>query len=170
MKILVFGGTLFLGRHVVEAALARGHEVTLFNRGVTNPDLFPDVEKIKGDRGDDLSALRGRCWDAVVDPSGYSPTIVRASVEFLADAVDHYSLVSSIDVYVDASNEPIDENWKIAALADENAKRMSNDGSFIDDKGIWSRVSTDDAGTSRKALCEWIIPVVCNYRALNHLM
>lgn len=166
MKILVFGGTLFLGRHVVEAALARGHEVTLFNRGVTNPDLFPDVEKIKGDRGDDLSALRGRRWDAVVDPSGYSPTIVRSSVEFLADAVDHYSLVSSIDVYVDAGNEPIDENWKIAALADENAKRMSNDGSFIDEKGIWSRVSTDDAGTSRKALCEWIVQDVMSGRAM----
>ena len=167
MKILVFGGTLFLGRHVVEAALARGHEVTLFNRGVTNPDLFPEVEKLKGDRDGDLTALQGRRWDAVVDPSGYSPRIVRASVELLADAVDHYSFVSSVDIYVDAGDEPIDENWKVAAFPDENAKKMGNPGSKMSlDKGIWERVSTDEAGTSRKALCEHIVQEVMPGRAL----
>jgi 2'-hydroxyisoflavone reductase len=76
LKLLVLGGTLFLGRHVVEAALEQGHEITLFNRGQTNPDLFPTVEHLRGDRGGDLSPLAGREWDAVVDPSmaGISPT------------------------------------------------------------------------------------------------
>ena len=72
MRLLVLGGTLFLGRHVVEAALARGHDVTLFNRGRTNPALFPEAEHLRGDRDGDLTALAGRDWDAVVDPSGYT--------------------------------------------------------------------------------------------------
>ncbi len=76
MRILVLGGTQFLGRHVVDAALARGHDVTLFNRGQTRPELFPDVEKLRGDRDGDLSALDGRAFDAVVDTSGYVPRIV----------------------------------------------------------------------------------------------
>ena len=79
MKLLVLGGTVFLGRHLVEAALARGHQVTLFTRGRHNPDLFPDVEKLRGDRDGHLDALRGRRWDAVVDTSGYVPRVVQAS-------------------------------------------------------------------------------------------
>ena len=78
MRILVLGGTQFLGRHTVEAALARGHEVTMFNRGRTRPELFPDVEKLRGDRDGDLDAVRGCDFDAVVDTSGYVPRIVRA--------------------------------------------------------------------------------------------
>ena len=66
MQILVLGGTQFLGRHVVDVALARGHDVTLFNRGQTKPDLFPDVERLRGDRDGDLAALEGRNFDAVV--------------------------------------------------------------------------------------------------------
>ena len=127
MKILVFGGTLFLGLHVVEAALERGHEVTLFNRGVTYPELFPDVEKLKGDRDGDLTALRGRRWDAVVDPSGYIARIVRASVELLADAVDHYSFVSTNGVYVDAGDEPVHEDWKVATLPDESVEEWTSE-------------------------------------------
>src|SRR5215210_3458730 len=73
VKLLVLGGTKFLGRATVEAALARDHEVTLFNRGETNAELFPEAEKLRGDRTQDLSALDGRAWDAVVDPSGYVP-------------------------------------------------------------------------------------------------
>jgi 2'-hydroxyisoflavone reductase len=98
VKLLVLGGTLFLGRHVVEAALERGHEVTLFNRGHTNPDLFPQAEHLRGDRDGDLSALAGREWEAVVDPSGYLPRVVRASVELLRGAVAHYAFVSSVSV------------------------------------------------------------------------
>jgi 2'-hydroxyisoflavone reductase len=99
VKLLVLGGTLFLGRHLVACALERGHEVTLFNRGQTNPKLFPDAENLRGDRESDLSALEGRRWDAVVDVAGRKPSVVRRSAELLSDAVDHYTFVSSISVY-----------------------------------------------------------------------
>jgi 2'-hydroxyisoflavone reductase len=99
MRLLVLGGTKFLGRAVVEAALERGHEVTLFNRGRTNAGLYPEVERLRGDRDGDLSALEGRSWDAVVDTSGYVPRVVRASVELLQARAEHYTFVSSISVY-----------------------------------------------------------------------
>src|SRR5215210_4488001 len=108
VKLLVLGGTKFVGRAAVEAALARGHEVTLFNRGETNPELFPEAEKLRGDRGHDLSALGGRTWDSVIDPSGYVPHVVRSSAEALADSVGHYLFISSISVYDDFI-EPNDE-------------------------------------------------------------
>ena len=117
MKLLVLGGTKFLGRAVVESALARGHEVTLFNRGETNPDLFPEAEHLLGDRGDDLSALESRSWDAVVDPSGYVPGVVRASAELLRAGVGLYLFVSSISVYEDYS-EPRVEDDPLAPLGD----------------------------------------------------
>jgi 2'-hydroxyisoflavone reductase len=98
MRILVLGGTQFLGRHTVDAALARGHDVTLFNRGQTRPELFPHVEKLRGDRDGDLSALAGRGFDAVVDTSGYVPRIVARTIDALGD-VGHYTFVSSISVY-----------------------------------------------------------------------
>src|SRR6476469_3332420 len=107
MRILVLGGTQFLGRHVVDAALERGHDVTLFNRGQTNPELFPDVEKLHGDRDGDLDALRGRGWDAVVDVAGFLPRVVRQTVE-LVDA-PYYLYVSTISVYSDLS-KPVDED------------------------------------------------------------
>ena len=103
MELLILGGTRFLGRHLVEAALGRGHRVTLFNRGLSGPGLFPEVERLVGDRHGDLSALRGRRWDAAIDTCGYVPRNVRASTSLLADAVDHYAFVSSISVY----SEPI---------------------------------------------------------------
>lgn len=118
MKLLILGGTKFLGRAAVEAALARGHEVTLFNRGETNPELFPDTEKLRGDRGHDLSALKGRTWDAVIDPSGYVPHVVRASAEALAGSTDHYLFISSISVYADFSG-PSDEDSPLEELADD---------------------------------------------------
>jgi 2'-hydroxyisoflavone reductase len=89
MQLLIIGGTVFLGRSLVEAALARGHTVTLFNRGQHNPELFPGVEKLRGDRASDLTALAGRRWDAAIDTCGYVPRVVRASAELLADAVEH---------------------------------------------------------------------------------
>ncbi len=98
MKILVTGGTVFLGRHIVNAALARGHDVTLFNRGQTNQDLFPALVKLKGDRATgDLEALAGTQWDAVIDTSAYYP---RAVSELLAKVTtEHYTFISSISVY-----------------------------------------------------------------------
>ena len=116
MRILVLGGTKFLGRHVVDAALARGHDVTLFNRGRTHPELYPDVEKLRGDRAGDVSALKARAWDAVVDTSGYLPRDVRASAEALGDS-RFYCFVSSVSVYADFSR-PIDEESPVAQLGD----------------------------------------------------
>jgi 2'-hydroxyisoflavone reductase len=113
VKLLVLGGTKFLGRATVEAALARRHEVTLFNRGETNPELFPEAEKIRGDRTDDLSALRGRSWDSVLDPSAYVPEMTRASVEALADTAGHYVFISSVSVYADLAG-PVDEDSPLA--------------------------------------------------------
>ena len=96
MRLLVLGGTVFVGRHVVEAALARGHEVTLFNRGRQNAHLFPALEKLRGDRDGDLSALAGRRFDAVIDPSGFTPAQMRAMAAALGDRVEHYTFISSI--------------------------------------------------------------------------
>src|SRR4051812_42060682 len=98
MELLVLGGTKFLGRAVVDAALADGHDVTLFNRGQTNPGLFPDAEHLVGDRDGGLTPLAGRVFDAVIDPSGYVPRLVRDSAELLRDS-GHYVFVSSISVY-----------------------------------------------------------------------
>ena len=103
MKVLVLGGTHFLGRHVVEAAIALGHTPTLFNRGLSNPDIFPEIEKLHGDRSKDLSALRGRSWDAVIDTAGRIPQDVGASAELLTESTALYAFVSSISVYRDLS-------------------------------------------------------------------
>ncbi len=107
MRLLVLGGTAFLGRELVVAALAAGHEPTLFTRGQTNPGLFPavdfpQVEHLLGDRDSDLSPLRGREFDAVLDTSGYLPGVVRASAELLAGHAGRYLFVSTISVYEDA--------------------------------------------------------------------
>ncbi|MGO8947642.1 MAG: SDR family oxidoreductase [Ktedonobacterales bacterium] len=117
MRVLVLGGSIFLGRHVVEAALSRNHEVTLFNRGRDNPDLYPETEKLRGDRNENLSALSARSWDVVIDTSGQLPRQVRESAQLLADSVEHYTYVSSISAYADFSR-PIDESMPLAVLAD----------------------------------------------------
>ena len=113
MRLLILGGTKFLGRAIAEAALARGHELTLFTRGQTNPELFPEAEHLFGDRASDLSALEGRRWEAVVDTSGYVPHVVRASAELLSPATEHYTFVSSISVYPDFSL-PVHEESPVA--------------------------------------------------------
>jgi 2'-hydroxyisoflavone reductase len=122
MKLLILGGTKFLGRFVVEGALARGHEVTMFNRGQFNPGLFPEAEKLRGDRDGGLDALRGRRWDAVVDPSGFSPRVVRDSARLLADSVGHYTFVSSQSAYKDTSVPGVDENYPVGAISDEKLR------------------------------------------------
>ncbi len=127
MKLLVIGGTVFLGRHIVESALARGHEITLFNRGVHNPKLFPQVEKIVGDRDGDLAALEGRTWDAVIDPSGYVPRIVKISAEKLADKTPHYTFISTISVYSDFSGPEVTEETGLGKLEDATTEEITND-------------------------------------------
>ena len=93
-------GRAYLGRHVVEQALARGDEVTLFNRGRSAPGLFGErVRELHGDRGGDLAALRGGVWDAAIDVSGYVPEEVDASSRLLAERVEHLTFVSTIRAY-----------------------------------------------------------------------
>jgi 2'-hydroxyisoflavone reductase len=127
VKLLILGGTVFLGRHLVEAALARGYEVTLFNRGLHNGELYPEVEKLRGDRDGGLDALRGRRWDAAVDTSGYVPRIVRASADLLSLAVDRYAFVSSISVYRDIRTPGMDEGAPVGTLDDEATEAVGGE-------------------------------------------
>jgi 2'-hydroxyisoflavone reductase len=127
MRLLILGGTVFLGRHLVEAALAHGHELTLFNRGQRNPELFPEVEKLRGDRDGGLDVLKGRSWDAVVDTCGYLPRIVRSSAELLADAVQHYTFISSISVYKDFSRPAQGEEAPVGTLEDETVEQVTGE-------------------------------------------
>ncbi|MBA2619276.1 MAG: SDR family oxidoreductase [Rubrobacter sp.] len=127
MDLLVLGGTRFLGRHLVAAALERGHRVTLFNRGESNPGLFPPVEELRGERGGDLSALRGRSWDAAIDTSGYLPREVRASAELLVDSVGHYTFVSSISVYESFVRTGMDEDAPVLAPPDPEPEELDWD-------------------------------------------
>ncbi|MGB6615526.1 MAG: epimerase, partial [Trebonia sp.] len=101
MRVLILGGTRFLGRAIADAALGRGDTVTLFNRGVSNPGLYPGVETITGDRTSDLSGLDGQAWDAVIDVAGYDPRVVRLSAEALAGRTGRYVFVSTVSVYAD---------------------------------------------------------------------
>src|SRR5262249_4269142 len=117
MQILVLGGTQFLGRHLVEAALVRGHDVMLFNRGRTRPELFPELEKLPGDRDAALGALAGRSFDAVVDTSGYVPRVVFETIDALGD-VGHYPFVSTMSVYPEDGRAP-DEDTPVAQLEEE---------------------------------------------------
>jgi 2'-hydroxyisoflavone reductase len=123
MRVLVLGGTVFVGRHIVAEALARGHDVTLFNRGRTHPELFECVEALRGDRErGDLAALVGRAWDAVVDTSGYIPRVVRASAELLAGSAAHYTFVSTGSVYADYSRPGTAEDSPVATVDDETTE------------------------------------------------
>jgi 2'-hydroxyisoflavone reductase len=126
MKLLVLGGTKFLGRHAVDAALAAGHDVTLFTRGRTNAELFPEAEHLLGDRDGDLDALAGRAWDGVIDTSGFVPRVVRRSAELLCDATQRYVFVSSISVYDDFSR-PVDESSPVAELDDPSSEDVETD-------------------------------------------
>jgi 2'-hydroxyisoflavone reductase len=128
MKLLILGGTKFLGKHITEAALARGHVVTLFNRGQTNPDLFPEVEKIQGDRETQLDHLAGHGpWDAVIDTSGYVPRIVGASAEALKDKTDLYVFISTISVFSDNATPNQDENAPLVALDDPTVEEVTGE-------------------------------------------
>ncbi len=101
LRILVLGGTGFIGPHMVSEALRRGHTVELFNRGRTNNDLFPDLTTYVGDRDGGLAVLQGQRWDVVIDNSGYVPRHVADSARLLASAASHYIYISSISAYAD---------------------------------------------------------------------
>jgi 2'-hydroxyisoflavone reductase len=148
VKLLLLGGTQFLGPHLVEAALAQEHEVTLFNRGQHNPDLFPQLERLRGDRTGDFSELTTRHWDAVIDTSGYLSKVVRASARALAGSVERYIFISSISVYADFSKEGLDEGAEVAKL------------------GTQTEDMNDETYGARKALCERAVEQELPGRAL----
>lgn len=117
-KVLVLGGTGFIGPHIVRALVARGHTVTLFNRGKTHAELFPELEKLRGDRDGHLEALANRPWDAVVDPSGFVPRLVKMSAELLAPNVGQYVFISTISVYKEMTKLGMDETAAVETIDD----------------------------------------------------
>jgi len=149
MRILIIGGTRFLGRHLVEAALARRHEVTLFNRGKSNPDLFPQLETILGDREKDLDRLKDQKWDTVIDVAGYVPRIVRLSAEVLEPNVSRYTFISSLSVYADFRKIGIDESYPVGKIEGESVEEI-----------------TGETYGPLKALCEKAVQEIFGERAL----
>src|SRR4051794_21892552 len=144
MHILVLGGTRFLGRAIVDAALAAGHEVTLFNRGISGPDLYPELETVVGDRTQDLSGLAGRAFDAVGDVAGYHPDVAGTAARAFADRAARYCFVSTVSVYADQSTP-----------AGETAARLS----------LSEHTGPDDLYGARKAACEDVVTHVYADRA-----
>jgi 2'-hydroxyisoflavone reductase len=152
MHLLILGGTVFLGKHLASAALARGHRVTLFNRGKHNPDLFPEAEKLRGDRTQpsDLDVLKGRKFDAAIDTCGYVPRIVRHSAEILADTVERYCFISSVSVYKDFKTPDQDESAPVDTLEDTAIEEV-----------------TGETYGPLKALCETAVETALPSRTLN---
>ena len=119
MDLLVLGGTVFVGRAIVDAALARGHRVTVFHRGQHGEDAHPDVEHVHGDRRTDLGLLAGRTFDAVVDTCGFDGPTVATAARALSAGVGHYGFVSSVSVYRDWPAVSVDENAAVKESDDE---------------------------------------------------
>jgi len=127
MRLLILGGTVFLGRTLVERARDRGHDVTLFNRGQSAPELFPEVDQLHGDRDGRLDALAGRTFDACIDTCGYIPRIVRQSVQLLSSRVGRYAFVSSLSVYADPSPGGTGEDGALASLDDPSIETVTGE-------------------------------------------
>lgn len=131
MKILILGGTNFIGPHMVDAAHARGHSVTVFNRGQTEKRkgaLKGEVERLTGDRdpdkGEGLKSLNGKSWDAVIDTSGFVPRIAKASAELLAPNIKQYLFISTLSVYADNATPNQDESAPLGTMADPTVETM----------------------------------------------
>ncbi|MCJ7590262.1 MAG: hypothetical protein MUO51_02805 [Woeseiaceae bacterium] len=153
LAILILGGTGFIGPHEINYALSRGHKVSMFNRGKTAPGLFPDVETLIGDRDDQLAALKGRDWDAVIDNSGFYPRHVRLSAELLKGHVGQYMYVSSISAYADTLTLEDDEFTSPYAVMDDPTDE--SDPIYGETYG------------PRKALCEQEVTKVFGDKAIN---
>jgi 2'-hydroxyisoflavone reductase len=153
MNLLILGGTRFLGRHVVDLALARGHRVTVFTRGKQPNHWGAAVAELRGDRdprnAPGLAALEGGRWDAVIDTCGYVPRVVRASAERLAPCVGRYLFVSSISVFTDASRAGLDESAPVGVLAEPDSEEIGKHYGPL------------------KAACEDVVSAVFGARAVN---
>ena len=151
LRVLIFGGTGFIGPHFVTALRAGGHKLTLFNRGKRNPGLFPDVETLIGDRNGQIDALESREWDVVIDDSGYLPAQVKLSAELLKDHVQHYIFVSSISAYADLTAAGIDEDYKLAQLKDPTVKEV-NDETYGGLKALCEQIVEQTYGTRQAVI------------------
>jgi nucleoside-diphosphate-sugar epimerase len=130
MKVLILGGTQFVGRHIVEAMLASGHSVSILTRGRTPDELPAHLERLRGDRNEGvlgLQALTGRTWDICVDVSGYTPRQVRPSVEMLRAHVKRYVFVSAVSVYGDPDHGPVDESHPRLTPAGEDVTEVNGE-------------------------------------------
>ena len=162
MKILILGGTRFLGYHLVTAALARNHEITLFNRG-THPSPSQNVETIHGDRNRDRAKLQGRRWDAVIDTCGFVPRAVTASAKLLSRSIDRYVFISSLSAYADLSAAEVDENAPLATLTTEQLDQAN----AIDSSGQGSGSAYGKMYGGLKALCEQAVEEILPGRVLT---
>jgi 2'-hydroxyisoflavone reductase len=153
LDILILGGTGFIGPHEINYARSRGHNITMFNRGKTAPDMFPDVETLIGDRDDQLDSLKGRDWDAVIDNSGFFPRHARLSAELLHGHVGQYMFVSSISAY--AESLTVDDDEFSAAYG------------VMDDPTDESEYIYGPTYGPRKALCEQEVTKVYGDKAIN---
>jgi 2'-hydroxyisoflavone reductase len=153
LRILILGGTGFIGPHEINYAISRGHKVTMFNRGKTAPGMFPDVETLIGDRDNQLDALKGREWDAVIDNSGFYPRHVRLSAELLHGNVGKYMFVSSVSAYGDSLTVEDDEFTAPYAV--------------MDDPTDESEPPYGPSYGARKALCEQEVASIFGEDAIN---
>lgn len=148
-RLLILGGTSFLGPAIIDSALARGHEVVLFNRGKTNAELYPELEKLRGDRNtNDLAALAGRKFDAYIDTSGYVPAHVAATAKLAAENAAAYVFVSTVSVYprFGGSSEDVDETSETGSVPDDVLAKIDTINASFREGGRWYG--------GLKALCE----------------
>lgn len=164
MKILIIGGTKFLGRHLIDSALQNKHEITLFNRGKNYSDEeIPKTEQIHGDRNFDLEKLNGRKFDAVIDTCGYLPQTVRKSAEFFADKAGQYVFISSGSVYADGMKADYDETAETAKLSEKEREKFEN----FDTKQELNGLVLGESYGALKILCEEAAERAMPNRVLN---
>ncbi|KON89973.1 NAD-dependent dehydratase [Sporosarcina globispora] len=142
MKVLILGGTRFLGKALAKEGLKRGHDITLFNRG-NNKEAFSEVEQLIGDRDGDVSQLKNRKWDAVLDTCGFAPHQINKIAAMLGDNIEHYTYISSISVYKDWIPLNITENYHLQSMPQERLKDVEE-----------GRISPYEHYGALKVLCE----------------
>ncbi|HLA72144.1 MAG TPA: NAD-dependent epimerase/dehydratase family protein [Steroidobacteraceae bacterium] len=127
LKVLILGGTGFIGPHFVRVLTEVGHTVTLFNRGKRDPEAKPGVEQLLGDRNGQVDALKGRDWDVCIDNSGYKPSQVKLTADLLQPHIKHYIFISSVSAYADYISTSIDEDYKLASLKDPSNEEVTGE-------------------------------------------
>ncbi|WP_285767411.1 SDR family oxidoreductase [Peribacillus sp. SI8-4] len=142
MRVLILGGTRFLGKALVKEGLKRGHEITLFNRG-TNKEMFPEVEQLIGDRDNDVSSLENRKWDIVLDTCGFAPHHIKKIATVLGDSIEHYTYISSISLYKDWIPVNITEDYQVQSMPEDKLKDVEE-----------GKISPYEYYGALKALCE----------------